>query len=72
MFPHRNQSNVDIVLNQTSVSISGTNYMYKALIENLVHYNENARKIHMDSIGFSGDSGNAGQTHPVPILTVVH
>ena len=38
--------------------------MYKALFETLLNYSENAKKIQMSSIGFSGESGNFAQTHP--------
>ena len=55
---------VDIKLNQKLVSTSGTNYMYKALIENSLNYNHNCKKIQMSSIGFTGESGSFTQTHP--------
>ena len=35
-------SSIDIKMNHTLVSTSGTDYMYKALIETLLNYNEGA------------------------------
>ena len=61
---HSMWSSVDIKMNHTLVSTSGTDYMYKALFETLLNYSENAKKIQMSSIGFSGESGNFAQTHP--------
>ena len=51
---HSMWGSVDIKLNQKLVSTSGTNYMYKALIENLLNYNHNCKKFQMSSIGFTG------------------
>ena len=61
---HSMWGSVDIKLNQKLVSTSGTNYMYKALIENLLNYNHNCKKYQMSSIGFTGESGSFTQTHP--------
>ena len=61
---HSMWGSVDIKLNQKLVSTSGTNYMYKALLENLLNYSHDCKKIQMSSIGFSGESGNFTQTHP--------
>ena len=61
---HSMWGSVDIKLNQKLVSTSGTNYMYKALIENLLNYSHNCKRIQMSSIGFSSESGNFAQTHP--------
>ena len=61
---HSMWSSVDIKLNQKLVSTSGTNYMYKALIENLLNYSHDSKKIQMSSIGFTGESGNFAQRHP--------
>ena len=61
---HSMWGSVDIKLNQKLVSTSGTNYMYKALIENLLNYNHNCKKFQMSSIGFTGESGSFTQTHP--------
>ena len=46
-------SSVDIKMNHTLVSTSGTDYMCKALFETLLNYSENAKKIQMSA-----------QTHP--------
>ena len=61
---HSLWSSVDVKLNHTLVSTSGTNYMYKALFENLLNYSSDAKKIQLSAIGFSGDSGNVNQTSP--------
>ena len=37
-------SSVDIKMNNNLVSESGTNYMYKALMEALLTYDENTKK----------------------------
>ena len=42
---HSMWSSVDIKMNHTLVSTSGTDYMYKALFETLLNYSENAKKI---------------------------
>ena len=69
---HSMWSSVDIKMNHALVSTSGTDYMYKALLETLLTYNENAKKIQLANAGFSGDSGNFAQTHPlVPPLNKV-
>ena len=62
---HSMWSSVDIKMNHTLVSTSGTDYMYKALLETLLNYNENAKKIQLANAGFSGDSGNFAQTQPL-------
>ena len=41
---HSMWSSVDIKLNNNLISESGTNYMYKALIESLLTYNDNTKK----------------------------
>ena len=61
---HSLWSSVDVKLNHTLVSSSGTNYMYKALIENLLNYSSDTKKIQLSSVGFSGESGNFAQTSP--------
>ena len=61
---HSMWPSVDIKMNHTLVSTSGTYYMYKALFETLLNYSEESKKIQMSSIGFSGESGNFAQTHP--------
>ena len=68
MILHSIWSSVDIKMNHTLVSTSGTDYMYKALFENLLNYNENAKKVQLSSIGFSGESGDFSQAHPNSIL----
>ena len=62
---HSMWSSVDIKMNHTLVSTSGTDYMYKALLETLLNYSENAKKIQLANAGFSGDSGNFAQTQPL-------
>ena len=42
---HSMWSSVDIKLNNNLVSESGTNYMYKALLEAMLTYNDNTKKI---------------------------
>ena len=57
-------SSVDIKMNNNLVSESGTNYMYKALIEALLTYDENTKKIQLSNEGFTGDSGDFTQINP--------
>ena len=61
---HSMWSSVDIKMNHTLVSTSGTDYMYKSLIETLLNYNDGAKKNQLSSIGFSGESGDFAQTYP--------
>ena len=61
---HSMWSSVDIKLNNNLISESGTNYMYKALIESLLTYNDNTKKIQLANEGFTGDSGDFSQTNP--------
>lgn len=65
MILHTMWSMVDVKFNQTLVSTSGTNYMYKAYIENLMTYNYGAKKYQLESIGFTGDQGNFDATIPL-------
>ena len=58
---HSMWSSVDIKLNNNLISESGTNYMYKALIESLLTYNDNTKKIQLANEGFTGDSGDFSQ-----------
>ena len=51
-------------MNNNLVSESGTNYMYKALMEALLTYNENTKKIQLSNEGFTGDSGDFTQINP--------
>ena len=62
---------VDIKMNHTLVSTSGTDYMYKALFETLSNYSEDAKKIQMSSIGFSGESGNLPKHIPIEYLLIM-
>lgn len=57
-------SMVDVKLNQTLVSTSGTNYMYKAYIENLLNFNEAAKKIQLQMVGFTNEKGNMDECDP--------
>ena len=41
---HGMWSSVDIKMNHTLVSTSGTDYMYKSLIETLLNYNDRAKR----------------------------
>ena len=61
---HSMWSSVDIKMNHTLASTSGTDYMYKSLIETLLNYNDGAKRNPLSSIGFSGESGDFAQTHP--------
>ena len=58
------QSSVHIKLNNNLISESGTNYMYKALLEALLTYDNNTKRIQLANEGFRGDSGDFSQTHP--------
>ena len=64
MIMHTMWSMVDIKFNQTLVSSSGTNYMYKAYIENLLTYNAEAKKYQLAAIGWTGDEGNFDAVSP--------
>ena len=61
---HTMWSSVDIKLNNNLVSESGTNYMYKSLLEALLTYDNSAKKIQLSNQGFMGDSGNFTQINP--------
>ena len=61
---HSIWSSVDIKLNNNLVSESGTNYMHKALMETLLTYSENTKRIQLANAGFTGESGDFTQTHP--------
>lgn len=62
---HSMWSTCDVKLNQTLVSTSGTNYMYKALFETLLNFNKQAKEVQLAAIGFSGERGDFTQTDPV-------
>lgn len=64
MILHTMWSSIDIKLNQTLVTSSNTNYMYKAYIEGILNYSENAKRLQMHSIGLSGEKFNFDQTNP--------
>ena len=51
-------------MNNNLVSESGTNYMYKALMEALLTYNENTKKNQLSNEGFTGDLGDFTQINP--------
>ena len=70
MIHHTMWSSVDITMNQTLVSTSGTNYMYKAAIETLLGYNQQSKKIQLSAIGYSGDEGYFDASHPTRGKTI--
>ena len=51
---HSMWSSVDIKLNNNLISESGTNYMYKDLLEALLTYDDNTKRIQLANEGFSG------------------
>ena len=57
-------SNVVVELNQTAVSFSNTNYMYKAAIETLLSYSHDAKMNQLSAIGYTGDEGDFEAIHP--------
>ena len=61
---HTMWSSVDIALNQVQVSTSGTNYMYKSAIENLLNYSKSTKEIQLAAIGMTPDTGNFNSTKP--------
>ena len=61
---HSMWSSVDIKLNKNLISESVTNYMYKALLEALLTYDDNTKRIQLANVGFSEDSGGFSQTNP--------
>ena len=56
-------SSTAIRLNHTLLRTQSTNYMYKVSVDNLFNYKGDAKKILMNAIGFSGDSGNFHYVH---------
>ena len=58
MILHTMWSGVDVELNKTLVSTSGTNYMYKAGIECLLNYSKEVQRQQMTSIGMVVDETN--------------
>ena len=71
MIFHTMWSSVDVALNQTQVSTSGTNYMYKAAIENLLNYNKTTKEYQLSAIGMTPDTGNFNSTKPGESDTVL-
>lgn len=61
---HTMWSSVDIALNQVQVSTSGTNYMYKAAIENLLNYSKATKENQLTSIGMTPDTSNFNSSKP--------
>ena len=61
---HSLWDHVDVKLNNSMVSFSTNNYMYKALFENLLFYDKNARLYQTSSFGFFGESGNFANPNP--------
>ena len=59
---HTMWSSVDVSLNQVQVSTSGTNYMYKAAIENLLNYSRLTKDIQLSAIGMTPDTANFNST----------
>ena len=64
MIHHTMWSNVVVELNQTAVSFSNTNYMYKAAIETILSYSHDAKTNQLSVIGYTGDEGNFDSIHP--------
>ena len=64
MIHHTMWSNVVVEFNQTAVSFSNTNYMYKAAIETLLSYSHDAKLNQLTAIGYTGDEGNFEAIHP--------
>ena len=72
MIFHTMWSSVDVALNQTQVSTSGTNYMYKAAIENVLNYNKTTKEYQLSAIGMTPDTGNFNSTKPGESDIVLH
>ena len=68
MIHHTMWSNVIVELNQTVVSFSNTNYMYKAAIETILGYSHDAKVNQLSVIGYTGDEGDFEATHPTKPL----
>ena len=58
-------SGIDVYFNGVLVSTSGTNYTYKAFIENLLNYSKEATKNQLSSIGMTVDDANFDSTFPL-------
>ena len=61
---HTMWSSVDVSLNQVQVSTSGTNYMYKAAIENILNYSKSTKELQLSLIGMTTDTTNFNSTKP--------
>ena len=61
---HTMWSSVDVSLNQVQVSTSGTNYMYKAAIENVLNYSRHTKDLQLSAIGMTPDTANFNSTKP--------
>ena len=61
---HTMWSNVVVEFNQTAVSFSNTNYMYKAAIETLLSYSHDTKLNQLGAIGYTGDEGDFDAIHP--------
>ena len=61
---HTMWSSVDVSLNQVQVSTSGTNYMYKTAIENILNYSKSTKELQLSLIGITTDTANFNSTKP--------
>ena len=61
---HTMWSSVDVSLNQVQVSTSGTNYMYKAAVENILSYRKSTKELQLLLIGLTTDTANFNSTKP--------
>ena len=61
---HTMWSSVDVSLNQVQVSNTGTNYMYKAAIENVLNYSRHTKDLQLSAIGMTPDTANFNFTKP--------
>ena len=64
MIHHTMWSNVVVEFNQTAISFSSTNYMYKVAIETLLSYSHDTKLNQLGAIGYTGDEGNFDVIHP--------
>ena len=61
---HTMWSSVDVSLNQVQVSTSGTNYMFKAAIENILNYGKSTKELQLSLIGMKTNTTNFKSTKP--------
>ena len=66
---HSLWKNVSIKLNNTLTSHCTSEYSYKAIFENLLFYNKNAKDYQTSSFGFFGESGDFSATNPASVPT---